>query len=180
MSTIFLAGHGDWSTTDGYAKLPSRCSMTFYTEFSKNMFTADMLAIIGGTFTGTVKSKVGEYMTCPNYTLHGDTLNRAACQQLLTARNDPSLALAMWDNGSMTLSDIFAYYDSQRASIDFVWCACRFTGLKDAGGKTVGVNGAQGSYGNRNAQGQLAPNGANIPDGFYFNPSTANRLKPLS
>jgi hypothetical protein len=177
MSTTFLAGHGQWNITDGYAEVPKGCSITFYTEFSKNLFTADMKAIIGGTFTGTPKLVVEEYRSCPNYLLSGDSVSLVACQQLLLGRNDPNLGLIMFNNGQVRLSEIFAYFKKQNTQTHFIWCACRYTNLKDMGGKTIGVNAAQGTYGNRNNLGQLANNLGT--DGFYFNPSTANRIKPL-
>lgn len=177
MSITYLAGHGQWNLRDGYTEVPAGCTITFYTEFSKNLFTADMKAIIGGTFAGTPKLVVWEYRSCPNYVLSGDSVSLAACQQLLTGRNDPNLGLIMFATGERKLSDLFADYKARSAHTDFIWCACRYTSLHDAGGKAVGVNAAQGTYGDRNNLGQAAANLGT--DGYYFNPSTANRIKPL-
>ncbi len=177
MTTTYLAGHGQWNLSNGYAKVPPGCSVTFYTEFSKNMFTADMKAIIGGTFGGTPKLTVEQFKTCPNYTLSGDPVSLVACQQLLAQRNDPNLAMIMFAAGQFSLSQIFEYFDTQRIETDFVWCACRYTALKDSGGKSVGVNAAQGTYGDRNNLGKFSANLGT--EGFYFNPSNFNRAKPL-
>ena len=51
---------------------------------------------------------------------------------------------------------------------NLVWCACRYTELKDVGGKKVGVNGAQGTYGDRDNQGNVGAGD------IFFNPTTAN------
>lgn len=174
MKTIYLGGHGEWNMSDGYVELPKGCSISFYTEFSKNMFTSDMKDIIKGKFKGSVKSKIEQYKTCNNYTLHPDPANCTECRQILSDRNDSNLALVMFAGGrAWTLKEIFAWATEERLAVDFIWCACRFTGLKDAGGKAVGVNAAQGTWGDRDNQGKLvAPGGGQDPDLFYFNPTT--------
>ena len=173
MNTIYLAGHGTWNMADGYAEVPKGCSISFYTEFSKNMFTSDMKEVIGGTFQGAVKLMVGAYKTCPNYTLSADSASLDACRALLLARNNTNLSLVMFGSGpDMTLKEIFADAKARDLASDFIWCACRHTGLRDAGGKAIGVNGAQGTWGDRDNLGNLLPPGGAATDLFYFNATT--------
>jgi hypothetical protein len=174
MKTVYLGGHGAWTIKDGYAEVPKGCTISFYTEFSKNMFTSDMKAIIGGTFNGSVKQKIEQYKTCPNYTLSPDSVSYAECRTLLLARNDANLSLVMFPSGpDWTLKSIFEWASKGRIAADFIWCACRFTGLKDEGGKAIGVNGAQGTWGDRDNLGNLLPPGGNPnPDLFFFNATT--------
>lgn len=169
MTTTYLAGHGEWSLANGYTAVPKGCSISFYTEAHKNMFTADMKAVIGGTYGGSVQLKVDEYKSCPNYTLHADPVSHQACKALLLGSNQPGLSLVMFSaGGPFTLAQIFDAFSKKQLATDFVWCACRYTILKDVGGKAIGVNGAQGSFGNRNNLGQLVLGGN---DNFYFNPT---------
>jgi hypothetical protein len=169
MGTVFLAGHGQWNIREnGFTRVRKGLSVTFYTEFSKNMFTADMLAIIGGTYAGSVKDVYAEGAEVPNYTLYPDTVNEPTCRQLIKSRNDPGFGLMMVIAGqTSTMEKLLSVL---APGTNAVWCACRYTGLKDVGGKSIGVNAAQGTYGNRDAQGKLKSSGA-----YYFNPGTANR-----
>jgi hypothetical protein len=167
MSTVFLAGHGSWNVKDnGFCVVPKGVTVTFYTESMKNMFTTDMFAIIGGTFTGEVKQFYEPGSQVPNYTLYPDTQNEAQCRQIIKARNDKNFGLLMTVNGQV--SDLKRLMSIMGPGTSIVWCACRYTELKDVGGKSVGVNGAQGSYGDRSSEGKLGPGE------YYFNPGTAN------
>ena len=181
MKTIYLAGHGDWKIKDEYVQVPAGCSISFYTDSSKNMFTSDMKDIIRGTYNGSVRQKVEAFKNCPNYTLNPDGASYNECKQIIISRNDPNLGLIMYPSGpSWTLKQIFDYVSKKGLSFEFIWCCCRFTGLKDAGGKAVGVNGAQGTWGDRDNTGKLvAPGTGSDPSNlYYFNP-TSNQVKNL-
>jgi hypothetical protein len=148
MATVFLAGHGSWATADGYTMVPRGCSIEFYTENAKNMFTTDMFDIVKGTYSGSSASKVSQFGSCPNYRLFPDIVNKTKLQQDLQA----GARLYMTDDAAgKPLSDIFGQFPE---GTDFVWACCRFNTLRDAGGKSVGVNAGQGAA------------------GYYFNPST--------
>ena len=176
MPMVYLAGHGSWDIkTNGFATVPNGVSVTFYTESMKNLFTSDMFAIISGTYTGEVKQVFEPGSQVPNYTLHPDTTNEARCRHLLKTRVDkartdagvaPKLGLMMPIAGqTSTLGKLLSI---MQPGTNVVWCACRYTELKDVGGKSVGVNGAQGTYGNRDKQGKLGRGD------IYFNPGAAN------
>lgn len=173
MANIFLAGHGEWEINkNGFTRVPKGITVTFYTEFSKNMFTADMLAIIGGTYGGQPKDVYDSGAQVPNYTLYPDTVNEPQCRQLVKQRNDPNYGIMMVCAGATSTLEKLMSILSPGTNV--IWCACRYTGLKDTGGKTIGVNGAQGSFGNRDAQGNGSVIGGT--DLYYFNPTTANKL----
>ncbi|HTU67768.1 MAG TPA: hypothetical protein VMF52_17595 [Steroidobacteraceae bacterium] len=167
MGIVYLAGHGSWDIkSGGFARVPRNRTVTFYTEAMKNMFTTDMFDIIGGTYQGEVKQFYEPGQQVPNYTLHPDLLNEPRCNQLLAARNDPGISLVMLQQGvTLTLQQIM---DTVPTGTNLIWCACRHTQLKDVGGKKIGVNGAQGSYGNRDNQGNLGAGD------IFFNPTNAN------
>jgi len=55
---IFLCGHGGWSPADGYAKVPARSSLTFYTQNVKLLKGGDDYAVIQGTFWGQPDSVI--------------------------------------------------------------------------------------------------------------------------
>lgn len=180
MPTVYLAGHGSWNVkANGFTTVPKSVTVTFYTESMKNMFTADMFSIIAGTYKGEVKQFYESGSQIPNYTLYPDTINEAKCRQLLKERVErrrrqegaaPKLGLMMVVAGqTSTLEKMMSI---MAPGTNCVWCMCRYTELADVGGKTVGVNGAQGTFGNRDAQGKLGV-GA-----YYFNPSNANRQVP--
>lgn len=176
MAMVYLAGHGSWDIkSNGFVTVPKGVSVTFYTEAMKNLFTADMFSIISGTYTGDVKQLYEPGAQVPNYTLHPDTVNEARCRQLLKARVDkyrkdagatPKIGLMMPIAGqTTTLGKLLGIMGP---GTNVVWCACRYTELKDVGGKSVGVNGAQGSFGNRDNQGNIGPGD------IYFNPGASN------
>jgi hypothetical protein len=176
MATVYLAGHGSWDVkSNGFTIVPKGLSVTFYTESMKNLFTGDMFSIISGSYKGEVKQIYDSAAQVPNYTLHPDTKNEAKCRQLLKARVDkarvhagaaPKLGLMMPIAGqTTTLAKLMSIMGP---GTNVVWCACRYTELADTGGKSVGVNGAQGTYGNRNAEGKLGKGD------IYFNPGAAN------
>ena len=169
MSTVFLAGHGSWDIkNNGFTTVPRGICVTFYTESMKNMFTSDMFEIIAGTYKGEVKQIYEPGSQIPNYTMYPDTLNEPKCRQLIKARNDKNCGLLMVVGGqTSTLQKLMSIL---APGTNVVWCACRYTELKDVGGKSIGVNGAQGTWGNRDAQGKLNNSGE-----YYFNPGTANR-----
>lgn len=169
MPNVFLAGHGSWNIkANGFTRVPKNVVVTFYTEPMKNLFTADMLAIIGGTYQGEVKDVYEPGSSIPDYTLYPDTVNEPKCRELIRARNDKDHGLLMVLAGkTSTLGRLMSI---MAPGTNLVWCACRYTELRDVGGKSIGVNAAQGTYGNRDAQGRFSSEGA-----FYFNPGTANR-----
>jgi len=173
MKTLFLGGHGQWNISDGYTQVPVGCTISFYTDFSKNMFTSDMKDIMKGTYGGSVQQKIEQYKKCPNYTLSADPASHQECKDILVARNNANLGLLMFSAGpSWTLQRIFEKIAKNKLKVDMVWCACRFTGLNDAGGKAIGVNAAQGTWGNRNNLGNLVTPGGNPDTLFYFNPTS--------
>jgi len=176
MPTVYLAGHGSWNIAeDGFAVVPRGVTVTFYTESMKNMFTDDMFAIIAGTYKGEVKQLYEPGSQVPNYTLYPDTVNEARCRQILKARVErlrvhsgrtPPLGLMMPVAGQKSL--LSQLMSIMAPGTNLIWSACRFTELADTGGKSVGVNGAQGTYGNRDKQGRLGPGD------IYFNPGASN------
>jgi hypothetical protein len=147
MAKVFLAGHGSWTIKDGYTTVPKGCSIDFYTDNAKNMFTTDMFSIVAGTYASAASSTVGEFKTCPNYRLYPDNTNSAALQNNIEA--NATLYMTNQVAGEK-LSDIIGRYP---AGTQFVWCCCRYNDLKEAGGKSVGVNAGQNS------------------GGYFFNPS---------
>lgn len=154
-------------------EVPKGCSISFYTKFSKNMFTSDMKDIMRGTYPGSVQQKTEQYKTCPNYTLSADPVSFQECQNILIARQNANLCLIMFPSGpSHTLDNIFRSIERNNITIDMIWCACRYTGLKDAGGKAIGMNAAHGTWGDRNNLGKLVPPGGNPDTLFYFNPTS--------
>lgn len=168
MAIVYLAGHGSWNVKkNGFTRVPKGVTVTFYTESMKNMFTADMFSIIQGTFQGEVKQFYESGSQIPDYSLYPDTTNEAKCRQLLKARNEPNLALLMVNKGHV--SSLKQLMSGMGPGTSLIWCACRYTELQDKGGKSIGVNGAQGTYGDRDAQGQLGQGE------YYFNPGMANR-----
>ncbi|MGE5451963.1 MAG: putative adhesin [Acidobacteriota bacterium] len=179
MTTIFLAGHGEWNIREnGFTKVPRGITVQFYTLNQKNMFTSDMLSIIEGTYTGTVADIYTEGMDVPNYTLHPDTVNEPTCRAKMKVRNDPDCGLLMVVPGQV--STLEKLMKIMRPGTTAVWCACRYNGLNDVGGKRLGVNGAQGTYGDRSAQGQLGKPGANPTERFYFNSTSSTpKIKNL-
>ncbi len=168
MPTVYLAGHGSWNVKgNGFTVVPKGVCVTFYTESMKNMFTADMFSLIQGTFKGEVKQLYEPGSQIPDYTLYPDTANEPKCRQLIKARNDPGCGLLMVVAGQT--SSLKKLMSIMAPGTNLVWSACRYTELADVGGKSVGVNGAQGTFGDRDAQGKVG-SGA-----YYFNPGTANR-----
>jgi len=136
----FLAGHGSWSTKDGYTAVPKGCTLTFYTKNAKNMFTSDMFAVIEGSFTGEPDQVVGSYGSVPNLRLFPDLANEGACKAKCPA--DAIVYMHQY-SGGYTLADIFRIIKPGDA-YDFVWACCRFNDLTDVGGKDMGVNAAEG------------------------------------
>ena len=169
MPTVFLAGHGSWNIkANGFTTVPKNVCVTFYTDSNKNMFTSDMFSIIEGTYNGEVRQFYEPGSQVPNYTLYPDTTNEAKCRQLIKARNDKTFGLLMVIKDQT--SDLKRLMSIMAPGTNLVWACCRGSELYDAGGKTIGVGGAQGTHGDRDAQGKLVTNGFN-----YFNPGTANR-----
>ncbi len=171
MATVFLAGHGSWDVkSNGFTTVPKNVCVTFYTESMKNMFTSDMFAIIEGAYNGEVKQIYEPGQQIPNYTLYPDTRNEPRCRQLVKSRNQGGSNYGLLMVVAGTTSTLEKLMSIMAPSTNIVWCACRYTELKDVGGKSIGVNAAQGTWGDRDAQGKLSSAGA-----YYFNPGTANR-----
>lgn len=181
MPTVYLAGHGSWDVkSNGFTTVPRGICVSFYTEAMKNMFTADMFSILEGKYTGDIKQFYEPGSQIPNYTLYPDPTNEPRCRQLIKARKDQNIGLLMVIPGQTSTMKKLMSIMAPGANV--IWCACRYTELKDVGGKSIGVNAAQGAYGTRDAQGTIISNERKnrLSDKeqkslYYFNPGTANR-----
>jgi len=169
MSTVYLAGHGSWNIKEGgFTTVPKGVCITFYTDSNKNMFTGDMFSLISGKYTGEVRQFYREGSQVPNYTLYPDTQNEPKCRQLIKDRHDKNFGLLMVVNGQT--SNLKKLMSIMGQGTNIVWACCRGSELNRVGGRTIGVGGAQGTYGNRDGQGKPDLNGFN-----YFNPEESNR-----
>lgn len=167
MKTLFIAGHGAWDISNGYTCVPRGCSISFYTEFSKSMFSRDMIEIMSGTYRGTIQQRVEEYKACPNYTIHPDPDKYQGSHYIVNQRGNNYRLLMNGGGPPTTLSEIFYGLSQNNIQLDMVFCTCRNTMLKDRGGRSVGFNAAQGTWGDRNSSGQLVLSGGD-PDKLFF------------
>lgn len=169
MSTVYLAGHGSWDIKEGgFTTVPKGVCVSFYTDSNKNMFTTDMFSLISGTYSGEVRQLYREGSQVPNYTLYPDTQNEPQCRQLIKDRHDRDFGLLMVIGGQT--SNLKKLMSIMGPGTNVIWACCRGSELTRVGGRTVGVGGAQGTYGDRDGQGNPDENGFN-----YFNPEVANR-----
>ena len=170
ITILFIAGHGEWYIPNGYCNLPKGCSISFYTEFSKNMFTVDMMEILKGTYTGIVQQKIEQFKICPNYTIHPDPKNHLSCNDIINQRNSVDYELLMFTEGAkITLSELFYVLSLYNIQLDMIFSCCRSTCLRDNGGKSIGFNAAQGTLGDRDCNGRFILKEYTPRDKYYFN-----------
>ena len=169
MKILFIAGHGEWKISNGYCYLPRGCSISFYTEFSKSMFSLDMIEILKGTYRGGIQQRIEQFQSCPNYTIHPDPEKFLGCHDIIKQRNAPNYRLMMNGDGPpMTLSSIFNSLSLYNIQLDMIFCSCRNTILRDTGGRSIGFNAAQGTWGDRDCNGRFTLTGNSPSDLFLF------------
>lgn len=169
MKILFIAGHGEWHISNGYTYLPKGCSISFYTEFSKAMFSLDMVEILKGTYRGNIQQKIEQFNICPNYTIHPDPTKYLGCHEIINQRDTSSYHLIMNGDGPpMTLSSIFNSLTLNNIQLDMIFCTCRNTMLRDTGARSIGFNAAQGTWGDRDYNGRFTLTKNNPGDLFSF------------
>lgn len=132
---IFLCGHGGWNPADGYAKVPARSSLTFYTQNAKLLKGGDDYAVIQGTFWGQPDSVIRAFHTCPNMRLYPDDPTVVAYSESIKQAGTRLL----WSNhaNGLLLSKIF----EDNPGNDFIWACCRHVAMKrEVGGEALGFN----------------------------------------
>lgn len=171
---IFLSGHGGWTPSSGFTKMPARCSLHFYTHFAKLLMTDMETKILAGSWR-TVERSHGPYMTAPNMTLYGQPA-------AWTQRAEKALDHGVWgadatilalpdEDDEATLSELFEEMIKAgplEEDVHFHWLCCSHVDLKPAGGADVGFNasdfvhnsgyqGLSGRYRNENQRGVFKP-----------------------
>ena len=141
MRQIFLSGHGGWTPSQGYTEVPKGCKINFYTHFAKNLITGMEYKILDGSYT-EVERTIGEFNQCPNMVLSGQEASwTERSKAKLKNRNDIDWGLITPpEHGRYSLSQIFSYYGKKQESVELHWMACQTLGLKQVGGRSLGVN----------------------------------------
>jgi len=134
MAKVFLCGHGGYTPADGWATLPAKSSITFYTPHQKLLKGGDDYKIIQGAF-GEPDSVVGEFHSCPNLRLYPDDPTVVSHSESIKQQGSV-LYWSSKDDGEL-LTDIFKKHPGS----EFIWAACRHVNFKNASyGEKYGVN----------------------------------------
>ena len=158
MIHIFLSGHGGWSPSLGYTKVPANCTVTFYTHFAKLLMTGMERQILRGDYTEVDRTHT-EFKMVPNMKLYGQP-------ESWTKSAEENLSEAAWGNSSKvvslddeddvtTLSELFEELNEGPKlpeEVNFHWLCCSHVGLKAAGGADIGFNASDFNH-NKNYQG---------------------------
>jgi hypothetical protein len=163
---VMLIGHGGWEVrgTPAYAQVPRGSSITFYTENFKLLYVSNAAEIVSMSqmfSDAEPNDTVGEYRTCPNYSLY--RLEEPIRSTLVGLTADMGTPLFVGDDvsdgvqlctdadgttcesGIHRCEGIFAHPAVQGQEI--YWIACRHVDLAEVGGGAVGVNQAQTDLG---------------------------------
>ena len=133
----FLCGHGNWHVKDGYACVPAKTEVKFYTMNAKTLDIEEALKILNGTtgFAGDQCEIRGEFRYVPNMTLT-DVGPESRARFELAARqrtDDYKLVFADKDHPKK-LNDIMTFLKGEQ----LVWLACRKLALRTVSGKLNG------------------------------------------
>lgn len=171
---IFLSGHGGWTPSNGFIKVPARCSVHFYTHFAKLLLTDMEEKILRGQWKQTERSH-GPYTNVPNMTLYGqpaDWTKRAEKRLNRSVWGQNAHVLAAPDEDDQaTLEELFdslLEVGPLPEEVHFHWLCCSHVSLKPAGGADIGFNasdfvhnpkhqGLSGRYRNENTKGVFKP-----------------------
>ncbi len=171
---IFLSGHGGWTPSDGFTKVPARCAVHFYTHFAKLLMTDMEEKILRGKWTHAERSH-GAFMTVPNMTLYGQpadwTKNAKKRLNRSVWGNDAEILAAPNEDDQINLSELFDLLTEEGPlpeDLNFHWLCCSHVSLKEAGGADIGFNasdfvhnpkyqGLSGRYRNENKKGVFKP-----------------------
>jgi len=138
---LFLSGHGGWKPVNGYTQVPKGCSITFYTNFAKNLITGMEYQILAGTYHESDRT-IREYMSCPNMQLSAqddDWTQKSRSE--LAKRHDANCVLFESPPDGLALADLFeAWVGQNLPAVDFHWMACQTLQLKKVGGRAFGLN----------------------------------------
>ena len=158
MINVFLSGHGGWSPSLGYTKVPPNCTVIFYTHFAKLLMTDMEGQILRGDYT-QVERAHKQFNMVPNMKLYGqpDAWTRSAEDNLNEAfwGADAKVVALDDEDDEMTLSEMFAELNEGPKlpeEVTFHWLCCSHVGLKAAGGADIGFNASDFNH-NRNYQG---------------------------
>jgi hypothetical protein len=171
---IFLSGHGGWTPSNGFTKVPARCTVHFYTHFAKLLMTGMSEKILRGTWKQAERSH-GAFMMVPNMTLYGQPAEwtEKAERQLNRSvwGNDADIFAAPDEDDKGTLSELFDLMTEDGPlplEVHFHWLCCSHVSLRKAGGADIGFNasdfihnpnyqGLSGRYRNKNKNGVFKP-----------------------
>jgi len=144
---VYIVGHGAWGPTDGYAKVPAGCTVSFYTEFAKTMSGEDADRIVAGTVNRKPHRTVGEFKMVPNMRYTPD--DEENMNDFFAEKQPGTILVYTSDLGGKTLEDVFNTMSVRNVNDwDIHWTACaalqlKATGYDDAkfvGNPTTGVN----------------------------------------
>lgn len=154
---IVFSGHGDWKLgDDGFAKLPAKCSMKFFTMNARTLSDGLGGNIDRGIIEGLEPDQeAGAFKSVPDMRLYPPTgLNirdpNPANWHILELPgpvpvNNKNIQVKINDayQGGADLNlmfELLAPAIQQADSVMFLWAACRALGLKPAGGEKLGIN----------------------------------------
>ncbi|HOY49863.1 MAG TPA: hypothetical protein PL185_08935 [Flavobacteriales bacterium] len=152
---IVLSGHGSWEMKDGYVTLPAKCSIKFYTCNMKTLSDGLGGDIDRGIVSGLdPDQEAGPFSTVPNMRLYppAGLLIRTPDARTWNVVDLPGPV--PHDNKNLQVrianqygggGDLKTLLDMLRPAITgqevtILWAACRAIGLKNAGGKSIGIN----------------------------------------
>lgn len=163
---VFLHGHGGWKPQDGYTKVPKGCSISFYTHFAKLLNQTMVVKIMDGTFNGELDRTVGQFGSVPDLVMSNlpqaqltSQENRffAGIGQPTPNGDQPVLCTlpAAPPTHRCSLATLMNHVrENMTGEIEFRWLCCQSLGLKQVGGRALGLNasdrtamnGHQGEY----------------------------------
>jgi len=142
MTTVYLHGHGSWTPSMGYTKVPANCSLTFYTHFAKLLNATMVKQIMAGTYTKT-ESEHGAFKTVPNLQISSLTQGQVNNAYTWGGGVSPYIlhTLPVAPKTRLSLSDVMADCTAAYGKkLDFHWLCCQSLGLSKVGGREFGLN----------------------------------------